>query len=149
MNRTVPSSASIAFRPHSFASNAISLLRNHNRGGGGANIKKGTLVLSWEKIFLVFSVTNGLSVSVEKWIVQNTMRKQKKGNSSGGGKTPQKALTHHSSQEHAIYGTSCLLIAFLSPTTCHLSNLRSINLILSLYPLSCSLSSFFLCWGFV
>ena len=29
------------------------------------------------------------------------------------------------------------------------SNLRSINLISSLYPLSCSLSSFFLCWGFV
>ena len=35
---------------------------------------------------------------------------------------------HHSSQEHAINGTSCLL-AFLSPKTCHLSNLRSINLI--------------------
>ena len=34
---------------------------------------------------------------------------------------------HHSSQEHATYGTSCLLLAFLSPTTCHLSNL--INLI--------------------
>ena len=49
---------------------------------------------------------------------------------------------------YATYGASCLL-AFLSPTTCHLSNLRSINLILSLYPLSCSLSSFFLCWGFV
>ena len=30
---------------------------------------------------------------------------------------------HHSSQEHATYGTSCLLLAFLSPTTCHLSNL--------------------------
>ena len=56
---------------------------------------------------------------------------------------------HHSSQEHATYGTSCLLLAFLSPTTCHISNRRSINLILSLYPLSCSLSSFFLCWGFV
>ena len=56
---------------------------------------------------------------------------------------------HHSSQEHAIYGTSCLLLAFLSATTCHLSNLRSISLILSPYPLSCSLSSFFLCWGFV
>ena len=56
---------------------------------------------------------------------------------------------HHSSHKHAIYGTSCLLLAFLSPTTCHLLNLRSINLILSLYPLSCSLSSFFLCWGFV
>ena len=34
---------------------------------------------------------------------------------------------HHSSQEHATYGMSCLLLAFLSPTTCHLSNLRSIN----------------------
>ena len=56
---------------------------------------------------------------------------------------------HHSSQEHAIYGTSCLLLAFLSPTSCHLSNQRSINLILSLYPLSYSLSSFFLCWGLV
>ena len=56
---------------------------------------------------------------------------------------------HHSSQEHATYGTSCLLLAFLNLTTCHLSNLRSINLILSLYPLSCSLSSFFLCWGFL
>ena len=56
---------------------------------------------------------------------------------------------HHSSLEHAIYGTSCLLLAFLSPTTCHLSNLRSINLILSLSPLSCLLSFFFLCWGFV
>ena len=56
---------------------------------------------------------------------------------------------HHSPKEHAIYGTSCLLLAFLSPTTCHLSNLRSINLILSPYPLSCSLSSFLLCWSFV
>ena len=56
---------------------------------------------------------------------------------------------HHSSQEHVTYGTSCLLPAFLSPTTCRLSNLRSINSILSLYPLSCSLSSFLLCWGFV
>ena len=43
---------------------------------------------------------------------------------------------HHSSQEHATYGTSCLLLVFLNPTTCHLSNLRSINLILSLSPLS-------------
>ena len=34
---------------------------------------------------------------------------------------------HHSAQEHAIYGTCCLLLAFPSPTTCHLSNLRSIN----------------------
>ena len=38
-------------------------------------------------------------------------------------------INHHSSQEHAIYGPSCLLLAFRSPTTCHLSNLRSINLI--------------------
>ena len=44
-----------------------------------------------------------------------------------------------------VDGTSCLLLAFLSPTTCHLSNLRSIDLILSLYPLSLSLSSFSLC----
>ena len=36
---------------------------------------------------------------------------------------------HHSSQEHATYGTSCLLLAFLNLTTCHLSNPRSINLI--------------------
>ena len=49
---------------------------------------------------------------------------------------------HHSSQEHAIYGTSCLPLAFMSPTTCHLYYLRSINLILSLCPLSCSLSSY-------
>ena len=39
---------------------------------------------------------------------------------------------HRSSLEYAIYVTSCLLPAFLSPTTCHLSNLRSINLIWSL-----------------
>ena len=39
---------------------------------------------------------------------------------------------HHSSQEGAIYGMSCLLIAFLNPATCHLSNPKSINLILSL-----------------
>ena len=60
-------------------------------------------------------------------------------------------LSHKSSlsQEHAIYGTTCLLLAFLSPTTYHFSNLSSINLILSLYPLSCLLSSFLLCWGFV
>ena len=64
-----------------------------------------------------------------------------------------RTLSHKSSfipsQEHAFDGTSCLLLAFLSPTTCHLSNLRLINLTLSIYPLSCSLSSFFLCWGFV
>ena len=47
---------------------------------------------------------------------------------------------HHSSLEHAIYGTSCLLLAFLNPTTCHLSNLRSINLILCPSPLSLSLA---------
>ena len=39
---------------------------------------------------------------------------------------------HHSSQEHAIYGTSCLLLAFLNLTTCHISNLRSLHFILSL-----------------
>ena len=38
---------------------------------------------------------------------------------------------HHSSLEHAVYGTPRLL-AFLNLTTCHLSYLRSINLILSL-----------------
>ena len=36
-------------------------------------------------------------------------------------------INHHSPQEHAIYGTSCLLLAFLNLTTCHLSNLRSIS----------------------
>ena len=36
---------------------------------------------------------------------------------------------HYSSLEYAIYGTSCLLLAFLNLTICHLSNLRSINLI--------------------
>ena len=56
---------------------------------------------------------------------------------------------HHSSLEHAIYRTSCLLLAFLHLTTCHLSNLWYVNLIWSLSPLSLSLSSFFLCWGFV
>ena len=55
---------------------------------------------------------------------------------------------HHSSLEHATYGTSCLLLAFLNPTTCHISNLRSINLIWSLSLLSLSLS-LFLCWSFV
>ena len=39
---------------------------------------------------------------------------------------------HHSSQERTIYGASCLLLTFLSPTTCHLSYLRSIKLICSL-----------------
>ena len=36
---------------------------------------------------------------------------------------------HHSSQEHATYGTSCLPLAFLNLTIGHLSNPRSINLI--------------------
>ena len=31
---------------------------------------------------------------------------------------------HHSSLEHATYGTSCLPLAFLNLTTCHLSHLR-------------------------
>ena len=48
---------------------------------------------------------------------------------------------HHSSQERAIYGTSCLLLAFPNPTTRHLSNLRSINLILSSSPLNLALLS--------
>ena len=51
---------------------------------------------------------------------------------------------HHSSLEHAIYATSCLLLAFLNLTACHHSNLRSISLIWSLSPLSHLLSSFFL-----
>ena len=55
---------------------------------------------------------------------------------------------HHSFLEHEIYGASCLLLAFLDLTTCHLSNLRYINLILSPSPLSLSLSSFFQCWAF-
>ena len=62
---------------------------------------------------------------------------------------PPPPTNHHSSLEHATYGTSCLPLAFLSLTTCHLSNPRSINLVWSLSPLSLSLSSFFLCWGFV
>ena len=57
---------------------------------------------------------------------------------------------HNSSLEHAIYGTYCLLLAFLNlKKICHLSNLRSIKLISSPSPLSLSLSSFFLCCGFV
>ena len=35
---------------------------------------------------------------------------------------------HHSSQEHAIYGTSCLLLHFPNPTVCPPSNLRSMDL---------------------
>ena len=52
-----------------------------------------------------------------------------------------RTISHKSSfvKAHAIYGTSCLLLAFLSLTTCHLSNLRSINLIRSPSPLSLSL----------
>ena len=51
---------------------------------------------------------------------------------------------HHSSLEHANNGASCLLLAFLNPTTCHLSNLRSINLIGSLLlPFCFLLCSFF------
>ena len=46
---------------------------------------------------------------------------------------------HHSSQVHAIHGMSCLLLTFLSPTTCPLSNLRSIYLILSLLLAVCFL----------
>ena len=42
----------------------------------------------------------------------------------------------HSSLEHTIYGKSCFLLAFLNLTTCHLSNLRSTNLLWSLSPLS-------------
>ena len=45
---------------------------------------------------------------------------------------------HHSSQEHAVYGTHCHLPAFLPY---HLSNLRSINLILSPFPLNLPLLS--------
>ena len=60
-------------------------------------------------------------------------------------------LSHKSLLEQAIYGTSCLLLAFLNPTTCHLSNLRWVNLLLiwTLSFLSFSLSPFFLCWGLV
>ena len=56
---------------------------------------------------------------------------------------------HHSSHEHAIYGISCLLLPFLNLTTCHLSNLRSMNLIWSLSSLNLPLLfSFVLGWGF-
>ena len=47
----------------------------------------------------------------------------------------------YSSQERAVYGTSCLLLTVLNPITCPLSNLRSINLIWSLSRLSLSLPS--------
>ena len=53
-------------------------------------------------------------------------------------------INKHSFQEHASYGTSCLLLGFLSPTTGHRSYLRSIDLTWFLSPLSISLSSFFL-----
>ena len=39
---------------------------------------------------------------------------------------------HHSSQEYASYKACCLLLPFLNPTTCSLSNPRSTSLILSL-----------------
>ena len=52
---------------------------------------------------------------------------------------------HHSSLEHAIYGTSCLLLAVLNPTARHHSTLTSISLILSplLLAFHFLLSSFF------
>ena len=56
-----------------------------------------------------------------------------------------RTLSHKSPLEHAAYGTSCLCLAFLNLRICHLSNPRSINLILSLSPLSLSLPSFFPC----
>ena len=43
----------------------------------------------------------------------------------------------------------CLLLPFPNPTTCPFLNLRSINLIWSPSPLSLSISSFFLCLGFL
>ena len=52
-------------------------------------------------------------------------------------------INHHSSRERAIYGTSCLLLAFPNPTTCPLSNLGSSNLILTL-PLFSNMSLKFL-----
>ena len=56
---------------------------------------------------------------------------------------------YHSSQEHATYGTSYLPLPLANPTTCLPSNSSSVNLILSLSPLSFSRSSFFHCWSFV
>ena len=38
------------------------------------------------------------------------------------------ATNRPSSLEFAVYGTSCLLLPFLNPI-CHLSNLKSINLV--------------------
>ena len=40
-------------------------------------------------------------------------------------------MNHHSSQEDAIKGTSCLLLAFLNPTICHLfkSKISKLDLI--------------------
>ena len=52
------------------------------------------------------------------------------------------SASHYSSQEHATYGTSCLLPRFLNPTNFPVSNLSSINVILFLSPLSSSPSSF-------
>ena len=46
-----------------------------------------------------------------------------------------------------VLPSSCFPESYL--TSCHLSNPRSTNLILSLSPLSLSLSSYFLCCGFV
>ena len=37
--------------------------------------------------------------------------------------------SHHSSQERVIYGRLCYLLPFPNPTTCPLSNLKSIHLI--------------------
>ena len=48
---------------------------------------------------------------------------------------------HHSSQEHAFYGTYCYLLPSLSSKTFPFSNLRSINLIRPPSPLSLLLSS--------
>ena len=53
---------------------------------------------------------------------------------------------HHSSQEHAVLW-NVLPPCFPEYYNCHLSNLRSINVIRSLSPLIPSLSSFFLCRG--
>ena len=56
---------------------------------------------------------------------------------------------HHSSLEHAICRSSCFLLAFPNLTTWLHSNLRSMNVIWSLSPLSLSLFSFFHFLGLV
>ena len=56
--------------------------------------------------------------------------------------SPSFLLYHHSSQEDAIYGTYCPILPFQNLTTCHFSNLKSIDLVLSPSPRSLSLSSF-------